>query len=139
MENKLILGVVFLLIAGIVAISGCTSSSESEASPINVTDISVQNSGYGSYYVYGTLTPSKDFSYLEIVIKWYDAEGKVIERSTLAWNTNDAKAGESIKFDAMSLIPEGSTPAKFDLFVFDSPFGGGDESDAIYKTTQNLN
>ena len=139
MKNGLMLGVVVLLIVSIVAISGCTSNSgESNTPPVNVTGITVQNSGYGSYHVLGTITPSKDFSYLEIVLKWYDAEGNVIERSSLAWNTNDAKAGESIKFDAMSFIPEGSTPAKFDLLVFDSPFGGGDESDAIYKTTQNL-
>lgn len=138
MKNKLMLGVTVLLMACIVAISGCTSSSENNTSPVNVTDITVESSGYGSYDVLGTITPSKDIDYLSIALKWYDASGTVIEKSSLAWNINDAKAGEPIKFDALSFIPEGSSPAKVDLLVFDSAWSGTDESDAIYKTTINL-
>lgn len=130
---------VVLLVAGVVVTSGCTSSSENKTPPVNVTGVTVKNSGYGSYDVLGTITPSKDIDYLSIAIKWYDAEGNVIERSSLAWNTNDAKAGEPIKFDAMSYIQEGNTPAKFDLLVFDSAWSGSDESEAIYKTTLNVN
>lgn len=140
--KKIHLGIlVVLLVAGVVIISGCTSSSsnsENQTSPVNVTGITVESSGYGSYKVFGTITPSKDIDYLQISIKWYDAEGNVIERSSLAWNTNEAKAGESIKFDAFSIIPDGSTPSKFDLFVFDSAWSGSDESDAVYQTTVNM-
>lgn len=138
--KKIYLGIlVVLLVAGVVITSGCTSSSGNQTSPVNVTGITVEGSGYGSYHVLGTITPSKDINYLEIAIKWYDAEGNVIERSSLAWNTNQAKAGESIKFDALSLIPDGNTPAKFDLLVFDSAWSGSDESEAVYKTTVNMN
>lgn len=139
MKKSFMTVLVVLLVAGVVTISGCTSNSGNNTPPVNVTDVTVKNSGYGSYNVMGTITPSKDYSYLEIVIKWYDAQGNVIERSSLAWNTNDAKAGEPIKFDAMSYLSEGSSPTKFDLMVFDSAFSGGDDSDAIYKTTLNIN
>lgn len=139
MKKSFMTVLVVLLVAGVVTISGCTSNSGNNTPPVNVTDVTVKNSGYGSYNVMGTITPSKDYSYLEIVIKWYDAQGNVIERSSLAWNTNDAKAGEPIKFDATSYISEGSSPTKFDLMVFDSAFSGGDDSDAIYKTTLNIN
>lgn len=138
MKNILMTLVVIMLVAGVVAISGCTSNSNNNTPPVNVTGITVKNSGYGSYTVTGTITPSKDISYLEIALKWYDAQGNVVERTSLAWNTNDAKAGEPIKFDALSVINEDNKPVKFDLMVFDSVWSGGDESEAIYKTTMNI-
>lgn len=140
MNHKLISVLLIILMVGIVAISGCTSNTSNNNTPkVNVSDVTVKNSGYGTYHVTGIITPSKDYSYLEIAIKWYDAQGNVIERSPLAWNINDAKANEPIKFDAMSFISEGNTPVKFDLLVFSSPWSGSDESEAIYKTTMNMN
>lgn len=138
MKMKYSLIMVVILIVGIVALSGCTSNSSTNKSTLNVTGVTVTSSGYGFYDVTGTITPNKNYSYLEMVIKWYDAQGNVIQRSPLAWNINEAKAGESIKFDAKCSIPQGSTPVKFDLMIFDSAFSGGDESNAIYKTSMNM-
>jgi len=134
MKNSfLVLGV--LLIASVVAICGCTS--DSSQSNVKVENLAVSDTGYGSYEVTGTITPTNDISYLEMVLKWYDAQGNVIERSPLAWNINDAKAGQPIKFTANSYIQSG-TPAKVDILVLDSPFAGGDDAGAIYKTTVSV-
>lgn len=135
MKKTYITILALLVTAGILAISGCTSNTQNQTPPINVADVQVKSSGYGMYDVTGSLTPSKDYSYLEMVLKWYDAQGNVIDRTTLAWNINEAKAGETIKFDAKALLQQGTTPAKVDIMIFDSPFGGGDESEAIYKQT----
>lgn len=134
MKNRfLVLGV--LLVASIVAICGCTS--DGGQSNVKVENLAVNSMGYGSYEVTGTITPTQDISYIEMVLKWYDAQGNVIERSPLAWNINDAKAGQTIKFTANSYIQSG-TPAKVDILIFDSPFAGGDDTGAIYKTTINV-
>ena len=71
----LIVGV--LIIAAIVAVSGCTSngtilttssnSATTASNAINVANLNVESQGYGSYDVKATITPNKDISYMEMV------------------------------------------------------------------------
>ncbi|MDI9624529.1 MAG: hypothetical protein QFX38_06550 [Methanothermobacter sp.] len=126
-----------LLVVLAVAMCGCTSTSNtgtSSGGDLKVEDLEIIPEGYGFYTIKGKITPSRDFDYLEIVLKWYDAEGNVIQTDPLAWNINNAKSGQAIKFSTYSYIDAG-TPAKVDLMIFEDPFSGGDESAAIYKTT----
>jgi len=122
-----------LLVVLAVAVCGCTSTSD----PLKVENLEVIPEGYDFYSIKGEITSSEDFDYLEIVLKWYDAEGNVIQTDPLAWNVNNVKAGQTVKFTTHSYVESG-TPAKVDLMIFDSPFSGGDESSAIYKTTLNV-
>lgn len=147
MKNKLVIGLVVLLIMGIVAISGCTDSgtssssngtSEAESaseSSLNVTNVKVVSQGYGSYDVKATITPDKDYSYLEMVLIWYDSTGAVIEKNSLVWNINDVSAGQTLKVTGNGYISGEENPAKVDVLIFDSVFSGSDESSAIYKKT----
>ncbi|MDO9045987.1 MAG: hypothetical protein Q7U35_11915 [Methanobacteriaceae archaeon] len=147
MKNKLVIGLVVLLIMGIVAISGCTDSGTSSSSngtsdaesasetSLNVTNVKVVSQGYGSYDIKATITPDKDYSYLEMVLIWYDFTGAVIEKNSLVWNINDVSAGQTLKVTGNGYISGEENPAKVDVLIFDSVFSGSDESGAIYKKT----
>ncbi|ADL58503.1 hypothetical protein [Methanothermobacter marburgensis] len=104
-------------------------------SEIRVEDIEVVSEGYGSYSVKGKITPLKDFSYLEMHLKWYDSEGNLLYDNPLAWNINDAKAGQPVKFSTMDIIDSG-TPVKVELLVFTDL--ATDDDSAIYRTTLNV-
>ena len=144
MDNKYLIALGILVIAGIVAISGCTESSTSSASnssqstapPFQITNLKVTNGGYGDYAIKGQLTPTQDIDYLEMVTVWYDSSGAVIERNSLAWNMNDLKSGQKVKFSTNDYMgTDDGTPSKVELLVFKGVFSGGDDSSAIYKTT----
>lgn len=130
-KMALIIGI--LAILTVVAVSGCTSSGDKNS--VNVTNLKVSSEGYGMYYVTCDIIPKQDTSYLEMVLVWYDASGAVIERSSLAWNINDAKAGQTIKARGMSSLYEKGTPAKVQVLLFDSSFSGGSDKGNIFNQT----
>lgn len=134
--KKIGLIMIVLAILSIVAISGCTSSGNTKS--INVTNLQVSNGGYGTYYVTCDIVPNQDISYLEMVLVWYDSTGAVIDRTSLAWNINDAKAGQTIKAKGMSSLYEKGTPAKVQVMIFDSPFAGGSEKGNIFNQTLSV-
>ena len=113
-----------------------SSGSTGTESDIVVEDLQVVSEGYGSYSVKGKITPSIDFSYLEMHLKWYDSEGNLLYDDPLAWNINNAKAGQTVKFSAVDYIDTG-TPSKVEVMIFDSSFAA-DDSSAIYRTTVNV-
>lgn len=112
-----------------------SSGSTGTESDIVVEDLQVVSEGYGSYSVKGKITPSTDFSYLEMHLKWYDSEGNLLYDDPLAWNINNAKAGQTVKFSAVDYIDTG-TPSKVEVMIFDSL--AADDSSAIYRTTVNV-
>lgn len=131
----MILGI--FLIAGIVAISGCTDSGTSSGqSPVNVTHVKAVKGSYGMYDVSGQIVPNKDESYLEAAAIWYDSSGAVIQTSPMLWNVDNAKTGQVYKFKGEDSLYQKGKPAKVEIMIFDSVFSGGDDSDAIYK--QNI-
>ncbi len=139
MKNKLMMVLVVLLLAGVVAISGCTSSdSSANNTPFEVGNFTVSQGSYGMWDVDGSITPTEDISYIEIVTIWYDSSGAVIERDPLAWNINDAKAGQTLKIHSSTSLYQKGTPTKVDILFFDSALSGGDDSDAIYTLTINI-
>ncbi|MDI6644323.1 MAG: hypothetical protein QME14_04625 [Methanobacteriaceae archaeon] len=142
MGNRLVVIVLAMfLVMGVVSISGCTDSSSNDGtsdSSLNVSNVQVISKGYGSYDIKATIIPDKDYSYLEMVAKWYDSSGAVIETSPLVWNMNNVKAGETIKATGLEYISGDETPAKVDILIFDSVFSGGDESNAIFKQTVEI-
>lgn len=134
------MGAVILLVVGIVAISGCTSNSNStsNSTPFKVGNFTVSEGSYGMWDVDGSVTPSKDMSYMELVTIWYDSSGAIIYKDPLAWNINDAKSGQTIKIHSSTSLYQKGEPVKVDLLFFDSSFSGGDESRAVYKMTINV-
>jgi hypothetical protein len=143
MKKMLITALIVLLVAGVVAISGCTSNSNSTSTdqtpPIQVTkNFTVTSSGYGFWDIDGQITPTKDLGYLEMVAVWYDSSGAVIERDPLLWNMNEVKANQAYNIHGSSSLYEKGTPARVELFFFDSVFSGADTSDAIYSINLTL-
>ena len=112
--------------------SGATGSE----SNVKVEDLQVVSEGYGGYSVKGKITPLSDFSYLEMRLKWYDSEGNLLEDNPLAWNINNAKSGQTVKFSTKDYIDTGK-PSKVEVLIFSDVFSG-DESSAIYRTTVNV-
>jgi hypothetical protein len=134
MNNKLLLILGIFLIAGVVAISGCTSSGTStDKQKINVTNVKVTNAGYGSYSVTADIVPNKDISYLEMATITYDSSGAVIDKSPLVWNINNVKSGEKLKAKGDIYLYQKGKPAKVQVMIFDSVFSGGDDSGALFK------
>lgn len=139
MKNILITVLMVFILAGVVAISGCTNSNSTHKDPpFDVGNFTVTQGSYGMWNIDGTITPSKDMSYIEIVTKWYDSSGAVIERDPLAWNINDAKAGQPLKVHSSTSLYQKGTPIKVDVLFFDSSLSGGDDSNAIYTLSINI-
>ncbi|MBP2046528.1 hypothetical protein [Methanobacterium aggregans] len=150
--KKVFLIAVVLLVAAVVAVSGCvdsgsdsstdnssgnTQAASSDASSITVNNLEASAGSYGDYEVTASVTPTKDMDYMEMVLVWYDSSGAVLQKDPLAWNINNAKTGQTIKVKGTSYIDTGE-PAKVDVMFFDSVFSDGDESSAIYKKTLTL-
>jgi uncharacterized protein YcfL len=138
--KKMIMAGIFLVLA-VVAISGCVSNGNntntSSQPVINVTNITVSSEGDGFYDLKAAITPTKDMDYLEMDAIWYDSSGAVVQTSQLLWNVDNAKAGQVYK--ATGSDTTSGTPAKVDVYFFDSVFSGGDTSNAIYNKTIVLN
>ena len=130
-KTGLILGIIAILL--VVAVSGCTSSGSKNS--VSVTNLQAYSGGYGMYYVTCDIVPKEDISYLEMVLVWYDSSGAVIDRSSLAWNINDAKAGQTIKAKGTGMLYEKGTPVKVEVMIFDSPFAGGSDKGNIFDQT----
>lgn len=134
--------IALICIAAIVIVVAAVALFGGDSTPdttINVTDLSVKSEGYGSYKINGNLVPDKDYSYLEMVVVFYDSDGAIIEKSPLAWNINDVSAGQTIKLSGMAFVDSSvGSPVKADVYFFDSVFSGGDLDDAIYSETVNL-
>ncbi|MFA0832600.1 MAG: hypothetical protein ACC609_01165 [Methanobacterium formicicum] len=135
MKNKALVLIV-LAILSVVAISGCTSSGNKNS--VNVTDLQVSTEGYGMYYVTCDIVPRQDTSYLEMVLVWYDSSGAVIDRTPLAWNINDAKAGQTIKARGMASLYQKGAPSKVQVLLYDSSFSGGSDKGNIFNQTVSV-
>ncbi len=131
--KKIALILIVLAVVSVVAISGCTSSGNKNS--VNVTNLEVSSEGYGMYYVTCDIVPRQDTSYLEMVLVWYDSSGAVLDRSPLAWNINDAKAGQTIKARGTASLYQKGTPAKVQVLLYDSSFSGGSDKGNIFNQT----
>lgn len=144
MDKKLIIGLICIFAIAIVGIGlalggGDNSSSESEdQQTLNVSNLRISSQGYGMYDIKGTLVPDKDYSYLEMVVVWYDSSGAIIDKSPLAWNMNDIKEGNAIKFSGSGYIQGDEKPSRAEVYFFDSVFSGGDLSSAIFNQSVEL-
>ena len=141
--KKVISSIVVICCLGliVVAVVGGLGSSDqntstSISSTINVSDLAISSQGYGMYQVTGTLVPDKDYSYLEMVVVFYDSQGAIIDKSPLAWNMNDVNSGQPIKVTGNAYVTGDNTPSTAAIYFFDSAFSGDDIEDAIYN--QNI-
>ena len=132
-KGKTILMIMIILFILLIII-GSMSPSTPQTNP-KITDLSIQSEGYGAYSVSGTLTPDKDYDYLEMVVVFYDDSGAVIDKSPLVWNMNDIQKDQIVKINGNAYVNGDSTPSKAEVYILDSAFGGNDLSDAIYNQT----
>jgi hypothetical protein len=131
----LLLGV--LVIAAVVAISGCTSTTNN-SSQLTVGNVSVSGpDDLGDYNLNTTITPNQDFDYLEMHLTWYDSSGAIIYTDPLAWNVNDAKSGQVYDVGASSDLYQKGTPTKVVVEIYNSV--GATSDDLIYNSTVNIN
>lgn len=135
--KTIIVGIIilFILLMIIGAMSPSTTTPETN---LEISDLSMQSEGYGLYSVSGTLTPDKDYSYLEMVVVFYDDSGAVIDKSPLVWNMNDIQKDQVVKINGNAYVNSDSAPSKAEIYIFDSAFGGGDLSDAVYNQTVTM-
>lgn len=133
MSKKILL--ISLLILATLLTTTVTSAglfdSQQQDQGINVTDIKISSEGYGLYDVSCQLTPKKDYKYLQMVVIFYDKDGAVIEKNSLAWNTNDPQKDQLIKVSGDCYVSGSSKPARAEVFFTDESFST-DIKDAIY-------
>ena len=107
-KGKTILMIMIILFILLIII-GSMSPSTPQTNP-KITDLSIQSEGYGAYSVSGTLTPDKDYDYLEMVVVFYDDSGAVIDKSPLVWNMNDIQKDQIVKINGNAYVNGDSTP-----------------------------
>lgn len=124
-----IVALVVIAVLAILAISMTTPDTT-----ITVNDLKASNQGWGMYEITGTLIPDKDYDYLEMVVVFYDSNGAIIDKSPLAWNMNNVEEGQTIKITGTAVVSASESPAKAEVYFFDTPFGD-DLDSAIYHET----
>ncbi len=133
--KTIIIGIIILFILLMIIASMSPSTPQTT---LKISDLSMQSEGYGIYSVSGTITPDKDYNYLEMVVVFYDDSGAVIDKSPLVWNMNDIQKDQIVKMNGNAYVNSNSAPAKAEIYIFDSAFSGGDLSDAIYNQTVTM-
>lgn len=141
LSTKKIIGIVCIvgvvLIILILALSGGDSTTSTPETTINVTDLKITSQGYGMYEITCNLVPDQDYSYLEMAVIWYDADGAILDKSSLAWFMSDIKQGKTIKVTGEGYLTGSGSPAKAEVYFFDESFTGDTEG-YIYKQTIDL-
>lgn len=118
-----------LLIIGISSVSaGLLDSLPTDSgSEVTVENITLKDDGYGMYKVNCDLIPKKDFSYLEMQIVFYDADGAIVGKSPLVWNMNDVKEGQLIKVTGDAFLDSDVKFSTAEVFIVDSALEETDE------------
>lgn len=134
--QKCLVAIIFIFLI-VLIIGAITSGNNSNKTTINVTNLNINSGGYGSYDLTCNLLPDKDYSYLEIVVIFYDSNGNIIDKNPLVWNMNNIKKGEPIKVTGHCYLSGDNVPAKAKVLFFDSSINN-DESKAIYVQEINM-
>lgn len=132
-KGKTIIILIIILFLLLIVVS--SFSNPTPETTIQVTDLSIVSEGYGMYSVTGNIIPDKDYSYLELVVVFYDDTGAVLDRAPLVWNMNDIHQNQTIRMDGTAYVSSDSAPATAEVYFFDSAFSGDDVSDSIYNQT----
>lgn len=121
--------IILILVGGAVAINESTLGDKIQIS--NVQN-GITNS-YGSYNgdLKGDISLDSDFDYIELDVKYLDANGKVLD-SGIGWNENYAKSGQTYQFTSYYYGDE--QPVKAEISVVNSV---GD-TDPIYVQNVTL-
>lgn len=127
----IIVGALVVIAVLAVIVIGMTTPDTS----ITVNNLRATPDGWGLYEITGTLIPDKDYDYLEMVVVFYDSSGAVIDKAPLAWNMNNIFKDQTIKITGTAYVSSSESPAKAEVYFFDSPFSGADLDSAIYHTT----
>lgn len=117
------IGIVLLLVFGGIS---------PEQNTVQVQDVKVTASGFGSYDLSAIIIPNKDMDYLEMVLIWYDANGAVLDKNSLVWNINNPKAGQPYKATGTDYF-SGSKPTKVEVLIYDTAFSHNDTK-PIYQS-----
>ena len=108
-----------------------------DSDKLTVDNLKIDDEGYGMYDVTCNLKAAKEFSYLEMVVVFYDDSGAIIEKSPLVWNMNDVPKDQTIKVSGSAFISGDNTPAKAEVFIFDDSLET-DLDKAIFNQTVEM-
>lgn len=122
-----LLGVILIISLSSVTAGLFDSVSTDSNSDLTVENITFKDEGYGMYKVYCDLIPKKDFSYLEMQVVFYDANGAIVGKSPLVWNMNEVKQGQLIKVTGDAFLDSEATFSTAEVFIVDSAFDDTDE------------
>ena len=129
-KKLLLIPAAIIIILLILVIAGLGSTSNENS--LNVSNVSIVSQGYSMYQVSCNLVPNKDYSYLELVVVFYDSSNSVIGKNSLVWNTNNPVKGQTIKVSGTATTSSSSLkPARAEIYFFDKAFSSNTE-DAVY-------
>lgn len=122
--------VILLLAIGLV--------STDNGSNLNVSNVNIVSQGYSMYTVSCDLVPNKDYSYLEMVVVFYDSTDSVVGKSSLVWNVNNPVKGQLIKVSGTALTSSANAkPTRAELLFFDKAFSSNPQ-DALYSVNVTM-
>lgn len=129
-DKKLWIIPVIILIIPLLII-GISAAGTGNGDDINITNVAnniTYSYGYYDGYVSFDLSTDKSYDYLEASLTYFDENGKVINKDSLAWNELDLKPG-TYKVDSWYMEQE--MPQKATLEIFDSSL---EDKDPIYTS-----
>ena len=130
----LILGLILAILSVSAVSAGLLGDNNDK---LTVEDLKISDEGYGMYDVTCNLKADKEFSYLEMVVVFYDDSGAIIEKSPLVWNMNDVPKDQTIKVSGSAFINGDNTPSKAEVYIFDDSLSS-DLDNAIYKESVDM-
>lgn len=127
--------VISFIIIILVAVGGSLSHDAELAqktSSLEVSNVTIKSEGYSMYTVSCDLTPKMNYSYLEMVVVFYDSNGAVIGKSPIVWNTNNPAKDQLIKVSGTAMTSNSNTvPARAELYFYDDALKS-DPEDAVF-------
>lgn len=137
-DSKLIIipVIVILAVIGVLLLSNMNISNDPV---LNISNVNIESEGYSMYKVSCDLIPTKEFSYLGLVVIFYDSNGSEIGKSPLVWNINSPTKDQLIKVSGTALTNnQNYEPARAELLFFDTSFET-DPSKAVYAVNVTIN
>lgn len=126
-----------LAIVSVSAVSAGLFDFGDDGDKLKVDNLKISDEGYGMYDVTCNLTANEKFSYLEMIVVFYDDSGSIIEKNPIVWNMNDVPKDQNIKVTGSAYITGDDSPAKAEVFFIDDSLET-DLDKAIYNETVEM-
>jgi hypothetical protein len=134
MNKKMVLGLMLLLtvVMCLSSVNAGLFDLNTNSNDIEVSNLKIESEGYSMYDVNCDLTPKKDFTYLEMYVIFYNADGAVLEKNNLVWNTNNPAKDQLIKVSGSAFVRNNNEkPVRAEVYFTDSALESNPEN-ALY-------